>query len=332
MEPITANSPSEFLKRYKYNRKQLLTKLQQQPPDLKYAAMYHTIEYGDMDMENGPWNESLSKINKIERDSDLVIAPLIRVLYKAGDAIVTGQLTMERDSLSLSGSMKADDNLNGSLHSKSTSLGDDGCCSPLGSTSSIALSRQDSITSNRLILTEEKKQNIKIFKGRICTALNKFPFWPERIATRRGVFRTNGKDMKNLVFWTEHHIFLLLSSGYLFNQYMLKEVNLHLMPNNQGNHTTAVDHKKFKILLTKYLDAHCKHHISCFEVNSHVYLSYTMAALLNLLDLAEDIDIQEKSRQILNTMVFQLMLSTDPLTKTGNLCGKHFNFLILNDH
>lgn len=274
---------SDNLGRYKANLEVLVRSLQRQESSAKHAALYHAIEYGKASTSHEPWRSSFEKIEKVEKDCDLSIAPLIRVLYEdAFEEVEAGE-------------------------------GSDDVDSPF------ALQRRDS----RIERSQRRALELKQFKQRICIALDQFPFWPER--TSKG--EANGKRMKDLVFWTEHHILLLLSSAYLFCQYMA-----HL-PDSQGDgNASGYKHRlfRYRVLLRRYLDAYSRARdgerspsTACFEVNSHVYLSFSIAALINLVDLARDRDIRESARKVLDGMVFLVMLCTDPLTGTANLCGKY---------
>jgi len=67
-------------------------------------------------------------------------------------------------------------------------------------------------------------------------------------------------------------------------------------------------------LLFRYLSVHCSHHFphGLYEVNSHVYVPYTISALLNLYDFAVDINIKQFAHQMIDMAVHQVLLCTTP--------------------
>lgn len=141
---------------------------------------------------------------------------------------------------------------------------------------------------------------IENLKRRTIYEMSRFPFWPQE-----GV-----REMDTLVFWSENHLFMTLGAAYLYHQYRNPDL------------TSAQLQEKFIEcrLLMKYLDLHCHEHFKgTYEVCSHVYLPFSMAALLNIYDFAKDPDIKEKAKQVLDIIVWQLMLITDPIKGVGNL-------------
>lgn len=270
----------DYVQRYKSNLEVLLRSLQQHDEKSKYAALYHAIEYGKANSTMDPWASSFNKIKKIEQDCDLVIAPLIRVLYR-------GKQNPNHQTMP-------------------------------GETNPFSMHRQDS-NGGILKLNHKIQENFHKFQELIIETLTNFPFWPEPVygkGVAKPFTNTTSQQMAALIFWTEHHIWLLLSSAYLFYQYWEDSNSM----NKQSTTTNKLT--KYRQLLRCYLHAYTRHNVASFEVNSHVYLAYSMAALLNLIDFANDNDIVTDARAVLNGMVFQVMLCTDPHTGTSSLCGK----------
>lgn len=66
-------------------------------------------------------------------------------------------------------------------------------------------------------------------------------------------------------------------------------------------------------LLFRYLSAHCSSLFhGLYEVNSHVYLPYSISALLNLYDFAVDTNIKQFAHQMIDMAVHQVLLCTTP--------------------
>lgn len=130
----------------------------------------------------------------------------------------------------------------------------------------------------------------------IINSLVDFPFWPHNA--------DDGQDMKKIVFWSENHIFMMLSSAFLLRQAVRKE--------NAGGK------ESFKLrssgdlevgLLRAYLNAHVEFR-GVFEVLSFVYLPFTLNALLNLVDFSADDGIKQSAERLCDIIVEQIMRVT----------------------
>lgn len=181
-----------------------------------------------------------------------------------------------------------------------------------------------------LFLGNDQYSSIISAKEKIIDALDSFPFWPKTAKTC--------KDSNNIIFWSENHILMMLSSRYLFKQW---KNNRKYRNQSVLTHLDASVDTESKLLL-KYLEAHCSKSFNgtqndstdlnniiqggVYEVNSHVYLPYTMSALLNLYDFADDARLKQCSLHLLNIIVYQLMLCTTPLNGVCNLSGILFAF------
>lgn len=177
-----------------------------------------------------------------------------------------------------------------------------------------------------LYLTDGRVESVRLAKNRIIEAFSEFPFWP---------VDGNNSDMNSLCFWSENHLLMTLGSCYLFRQYMA-HINSYTTTNaendsssnnnDSGNHdhkqqpsyVTSVETK----LLQLYLKAHCTEEFDgVYEVNAHVYLPYTISALLNLVEFANDSDMKEHAMRILNNAVKQVMMTTTTNNGVCNLAG-----------
>lgn len=161
----------------------------------------------------------------------------------------------------------------------------------------------------RLLFLDETKFSdnaqfdIRSAKERICQTLNSFPFWPASDEAPR-------KDINDIVFWSENHLFMTLSSAYLFYQY-----HYHSLQRYPDNYAPFVDE-----VFIKYLELHLHDKFDgVYEANSHVYLPYTLSALFNLFDYAEERSIRNMAEALIDKILYHIMLCTDPLHGVANL-------------
>ncbi|RYH10744.1 hypothetical protein EON65_39290 [archaeon] len=147
------------------------------------------------------------------------------------------------------------------------------------------------------------QENIDVAQKRVCFTLSKFPFWP-------ACDEKASQNVNDIVFWSENHLFMTLGSAHLFYQYHLKITGQH-----PPNYDAFVE-EAFR----KYLALHLHPKFGgVYEVNSHVYLPYTMAALLNLIDFAADESVRVQAEALIDLIVHRLMLTTDPLLGVATL-------------
>jgi hypothetical protein len=131
------------------------------------------------------------------------------------------------------------------------------------------------------------------FQRHILHVLQKYPFWPSPCHSQ---FRA-------ITFWSEHHLFLTLSSAYLYYHYLRREERAGRLD------LFCVDAdlsmlRKLSVLLRLYLEAHCLHSdlhqhglAYLYEVNSVEALKYSFLAMLNLYDFAPVEDEEERERE-----------------------------------
>lgn len=138
-------------------------------------------------------------------------------------------------------------------------------------------------------------------KTLIANKLSSFPFWVNGEATKG--------EFDKMVFWSENHAIMFLSSAHLFHSYAKK----------MGLSCRCSDREER--LLRIYLRAHLSFS-GVYEVMSVVYLPYTMSALLNLFDFSTDEAVRSDAKALIDIIVHQLMLCC---TDTGvvNLSGKY---------
>jgi hypothetical protein len=142
----------------------------------------------------------------------------------------------------------------------------------------------------RLLYFESESESLVQSQRVVDQALAKFPFW---IRKEKG----NGEysAIEKIVFWSENHTFMFLSSAHLFYQ-RSKRLGLECLANERE-----------ELLLRAYLDAHVAFN-GVYEILSCTYLPYTISSLLNLYDYSEDCIVQEKARVLLDKIISQLLL------------------------
>jgi hypothetical protein len=165
---------------------------------------------------------------------------------------------------------------------------------------------------------------------KIVKVFNDFPFWPPKQADPQDSRKK--KNIDNIIFWSENHLLMILGSSYLFTQYLWKEKHTaaasqslegaslaSAIPSDLTEVESAIEFR----LLSKYLDVHCHDLFSgVYEVNSHVYLPYSLNALWNIYDFSLNEELRQKAEKLIDIIVFQLMLGTDPSNGIGNLIGE----------
>lgn len=150
----------------------------------------------------------------------------------------------------------------------------------------------DMICLIRLLYYEKTPDDIK---EQIIEALKDFPFWPHS--------SIDGEMLKKVVFWSENHAFMLLSSGYLFRQFLIKSND----PRCMNVRPTELEYQ----LLTCFLRVHVQSsHPGLFEVLSFVYLPYTLMSLINVIEFSMDSTLVEYSRILADMVVHQMMRVT----------------------
>ena len=153
--------------------------------------------------------------------------------------------------------------------------------------------------------TTDGKISIQSARTQIEDAFDKFQFWPTDTQNK----------LANVTFWSENHMLLYLSSGYLYLQYKFL-FKCNAPTDNKDAFVSGVIQEvnadTIAVVLRKYLTGHCKPEFNgLYEINSPKYVHYTMAALLNLYDLALDIEIRTFAEKMLDRIAYFLMLATD---------------------
>lgn len=116
---------------------------------------------------------------------------------------------------------------------------------------------------------------------------SQFQFWP----------RDTSGPIRKSIFWSENHIFMYLSTAHLFRQY------------SQEHDLDCTVTEREKKLLISYLEGH-RDFEGIYEVLSHTYMPYTIAALLNLVDFSKDNHIVLLAYHLLHTILVDLMYAT----------------------
>lgn len=155
---------------------------------------------------------------------------------------------------------------------------------------------------------------VRAWLPRLTRALCAYPFWPhtdgqvplqqlQQQQHKKKLSAARVPTADGIVFWSENHTFMLLTSAVLLRQYLYEQDQVHEL-------LTITDREE--LLLSAYLRAHVQFG-GVYEVLSHVYLPYTLSALLNLVDFAPaGGELQTNARCLIHTIVRQLLLCTTP--------------------
>ena len=127
----------------------------------------------------------------------------------------------------------------------------------------------------------------------IFESLSNFPFWVRKDKSN-DIFR----KIENIVFWSENHTFMFLSSAHLFHQKA-----------KQLGKPSLVEERE-ESLLKAYLNAHSSFE-GVYETLSCTYLPYTICSLLNLFDFSEDGFIRDLSSTLLQSIISQFLMVTN---------------------
>ena len=167
----------------------------------------------------------------------------------------------------------------------------------------------------------------------VASSLMTFPYWPSR--------DWHTSENEHLCFWSENHIVMTLGSAHLMRQWRRKTWKgsgsglgsgsgpvsegvgaspLHAAATGSGGKVVTAPSELDDLsdsleeaLLLSYLQAHASTEMM-FEVLSHVYIPYTVSALLNLVDFSENEAIREAAGKWLSIAVKHVLLGT---TDTG---------------
>ena len=130
----------------------------------------------------------------------------------------------------------------------------------------------------------------------ITTEVQRFKYWPDELEP---VAETT--DAQNMVTWTENHYILFSSSAYLAGQLYPD----HVFP--ASGRTGREQMEAFRPRILKWLELRFASGFS--EWLSNVYYNEDMPALLALIELADDEEIVEKSRIVLDLMFADMALN-----------------------
>ncbi len=125
----------------------------------------------------------------------------------------------------------------------------------------------------------------------------RFKFWPDELNEVPGT-----TDEQNMVTWTENHYILFSSGAYLAGQ--LYPDTVFAASGNTGREQMET----FRPRIMKWLELRYRSGFS--EWLSNVYYNEDMPALLALINLAEDREIVEKSKIVLDLMFADLALNS----------------------
>lgn len=123
-----------------------------------------------------------------------------------------------------------------------------------------------------------------------------FKYWPDELREVPGT-----TDVQNMVSWTENHFILFSSGAYLAGQ--LYPDTVFPASGKTGREQMAI----FRPRILQWLDLRYRSGFS--EWLSNVYYNEDMPALLALIDLADDEEIVEKAKIVLDLMFADLALN-----------------------
>jgi hypothetical protein len=164
-----------------------------------------------------------------------------------------------------------------------------------------------------LYLADSGVEEIAQTKKLIITAFRSFQFWPNAGDGEQPTF-------EKIIFWSENHLFMTLGACYLFRNYMFRHFAAE-----DGEESGAAQARKEALqfeaeksletkLLKIYLRAHCCAEFDgMYEVNSCVYLPYSLNALWNLYDFAYDEEIKILAGVVIDRIVEQILTCTTSL-------------------
>jgi hypothetical protein len=157
-----------------------------------------------------------------------------------------------------------------------------------------------------------KSKYIELRK-RIIRSIGTYPFFPA--APEFG-----GRNLEHIEFWTENHLIMHLSSGYLY--YQIDGVTDGLSDNDKSLAKARQD------VVTKYFlkwfELHENHFFNgggVYEVLSHTYLYLTMIALLNVMDYAQPVELQTRAEKMVDWIVKLLAYAVDPISGISTFSG-----------
>ncbi|MEM8547858.1 MAG: hypothetical protein AAGF46_06820 [Pseudomonadota bacterium] len=150
----------------------------------------------------------------------------------------------------------------------------------------------------------------------IVTEILRFKYWPDELEAV-----PDTTDVQNMVTWTENHYILFTSGAFLAGQLYPEEV--FAASGRTGEEQMAA----YRPRILKWLELRYRSGFS--EWLSNVYYNEDMPALLALIELADDEEIVEKSKIVLDLMFADLALNhfrgnfgaTHGRTYTGKMNG-----------
>lgn len=174
---------------------------------------------------------------------------------------------------------------------------------------------------------------IEIAKDRILAAMINFPYWPSDCHCNR--------QMDSIVFWSENHLLMTLSSCFLLRQYMSNSTRFQVPYSDEDlasgcegtlsgddNEIFLPDDFESRLLLV-YLRVHLdKRFHGFYETHSIIYLPYTASSLLNLLDFSLCEPIRRASGQLLNLLGEQVARVALSSIGVCNIAGMAIKFTI----
>jgi hypothetical protein len=162
-------------------------------------------------------------------------------------------------------------------------------------------------------LTREK---YSVLQNDIKTHLAMYPFWPP-------LEKFKDKDIRKIEFWSENHLLMHLSCAYLYYQFLAIE-------NKDDTLQFETENKECQYLKI-WFELHFHPLMSAvpgqpgiYEVFSHVYLCFTLCALMNIYDYCRNPDLKAKAEVMIDRIVSLLVLGLEPKSGISTFTGEDF--------
>ena len=137
--------------------------------------------------------------------------------------------------------------------------------------------------------------------GRIIAAFDNYRYWPT----------DPGED--EMIFWSENHMICYLSTQYLVEQWRSQP---------KANRKTRKSKSRARGRILAFLQLKARH--GFFEFNSTNYICFTLSALLNLLDFADDEEITSLAKDCTDRLVAGILAFALPLGDFFSVTGRGY--------
>jgi hypothetical protein len=147
----------------------------------------------------------------------------------------------------------------------------------------------------------------------IKSHLGMYPFWPP-------LEKFKNKDISQIQFWSENHLIMHLSCAYLYYQFLAIEKNDNTLQFEIENKECQY----LKIWFELHFHQLMGQGPGIYEVFSHVYLCFTLCALMNIYDYCRNPDLKAKAEVMIDRIVYLLVLGLEPKSGISTFTGEFF--------